>query len=186
MQNRWADSAAEKKRLEDADRPRSTASSGRDVSSRISRMASVRLSPVGDAARARARHAAAERRRLNTLNYGDLLNLTARVLRENADVRRALQQKYRWLFVDEFQDTDPVQAEIMFLLAADETMPPSPQTGASTAPTDWRHAAAASWRALRRRRSEAVDLPLPPRRHRHLQRRARALQRSGDRQGRCR
>jgi ATP-dependent helicase/nuclease subunit A len=42
------------------------------------------------------------------------------VLRENAGVRRALQQKYRYLFVDEFQDTDPVQAEIVFLLAADE------------------------------------------------------------------
>ncbi len=38
----------------------------------------------------------------------------------NADVRHALQQKYRWIFVDEFQDTDPVQAEIMMLLAADE------------------------------------------------------------------
>ncbi len=69
----------------------------------------------------RARHgAAAERRRLNVLNYGDLLNLTAHVLRTNPLVRRALQRKYRHLFVDEFQDTDPVQAEIVFLLAADE------------------------------------------------------------------
>ena len=78
----------------------------------------------------------AERRRLNSLNYGDLLNLTARVLRENADVRRALQQKYRWLFVDEFQDTDPIQAEIVFLLAADEASARSRPT--STATTDWR------------------------------------------------
>jgi ATP-dependent helicase/nuclease subunit A len=66
-------------------------------------------------------HAARERRRGNTLNYGDLLQLAARVLRGNPDVRRALQTKYRWLFVDEFQDTDPVQAEIIFLLAAGET-----------------------------------------------------------------
>lgn len=64
-------------------------------------------------------YAAAERRRLNTLNYGDLLQLAASVLRNNANVRRALAEKYRWLFVDEFQDTDPVQAEIMFLLASD-------------------------------------------------------------------
>jgi ATP-dependent helicase/nuclease subunit A len=63
-------------------------------------------------------HAAAERRRHNRLNYGDLLQRVACVLRENAEVRRALQQKYRWLFVDEFQDTDPVQAEIIILLAA--------------------------------------------------------------------
>ena len=65
-------------------------------------------------------YASDERRRRNSLNYGDLLNLTAKVLRENAQVRHALQQKYRHLFVDEFQDTDPVQAEIVFLLAADE------------------------------------------------------------------
>ena len=64
--------------------------------------------------------AAAERRRRNTLNYNDLLQLAAKMLRENGDVRRALQQKHRWLFVDEFQDTDPVQAEIIFLLAGRE------------------------------------------------------------------
>lgn len=83
--------------------------------------------------RARAQ-AANDRRRLNTLNYGDLLQLTARVLRENADVRRALQEKCRWLFVDEFQDTDPVQAEIMFLLAADSSL----GGGVGAAVDDWR------------------------------------------------
>ena len=61
------------------------------------------------------------RQRANTLNYDDLLQLTARVLRGNARVRRALSEKYHWLFVDEFQDTDPVQAEIIFLLAGVET-----------------------------------------------------------------
>jgi ATP-dependent helicase/nuclease subunit A len=63
-------------------------------------------------------YATAERRRRNTLNYGDLLQLAAHVLRGNASVRQALQQKCRFLFVDEFQDTDPVQAEIIFLLAS--------------------------------------------------------------------
>ena len=62
-------------------------------------------------------HAAQARRRANSLNYDDLLQLTAKVLRGNADVRCALQGKYRWLFVDEFQDTDSIQAEIFFLLA---------------------------------------------------------------------
>jgi ATP-dependent helicase/nuclease subunit A len=64
-------------------------------------------------------YATAERRRMNSLNYADLLNLTSRVLRENEVVRRALQQKFRHLLVDEFQDTDPVQAEILFWLAED-------------------------------------------------------------------
>ena len=61
------------------------------------------------AARARA-HAV-------SLNYEDLLQRAARLLRGNAQVRAALQRKYRWLFVDEFQDTDPIQAEVIFLLA---------------------------------------------------------------------
>jgi ATP-dependent helicase/nuclease subunit A len=84
-------------------------------------------------------HAGRERRRGNTLNYGDLLQLAARVLRGNADVRRALQGKYRWLFVDEFQDTDPVQAEIIFLLAGEHPSLPVAGTPISTAePVDWR------------------------------------------------
>jgi ATP-dependent helicase/nuclease subunit A len=84
-------------------------------------------------------HAARERRRGNTLNYGDLLQLAARVLRGNAEVRRALQGKYRWLFVDEFQDTDPVQAEIIFLLAGEAPAPSAARTRAAAAgPVDWR------------------------------------------------
>jgi ATP-dependent helicase/nuclease subunit A len=84
----------------------------------------------------RARQTASgERRRLNAVNYGDLLNLTARVLRENVGVRRALQQKFRYLLVDEFQDTDPVQAEIVFWLAEDGT---AFSAASSSEPADWR------------------------------------------------
>ena len=63
-------------------------------------------------------HAAELRRRAVTLNYGDLLQYAAALLRDNLEVRTALQRKYRWLFVDEFQDTDPIQAEVILLLAA--------------------------------------------------------------------
>ena len=62
--------------------------------------------------------AASARERTVALNYEDLLQRAARVLREKAEVRAALQRKYRWLFVDEFQDTDPVQAEVILLLSA--------------------------------------------------------------------
>ena len=65
----------------------------------------------------RARRGKAERRRRNALSFNDLLLSPPTSCGANPVVRRALQQKYRWLFVDEFQDTDPVQAEIMFLLA---------------------------------------------------------------------
>jgi len=60
------------------------------------------------------------RRRALTLNYGDLLQRAAVLLRANLEVRHALQQKYKWLFVDEFQDTDPIQAEVIVLLAGTE------------------------------------------------------------------
>ena len=69
--------------------------------------------------KARASYAA-ERRRDNIVNYTDLLSAAAALLRTNPDVRLAMQQKYRWILVDEFQDTDPIQAEVLVLLTADE------------------------------------------------------------------
>ena len=63
---------------------------------------------------------AAERRRDNIVNYTDLLSAAAALLRTKPDVRLAMQQKYRWILVDEFQDTDPIQAEVLVLLTADE------------------------------------------------------------------
>ena len=108
-------------------------------------------------------HAAEVRRRAITLSYEDLLQIAARLLRERPDVRGALQQKYRWLFVDEFQDTDPIQAEVICLLAAEPRRAPAARLDARPAPAR---------RAVRRRRSQAVDLPVPPRRHRDLRPRA--------------
>ncbi|MEJ5337637.1 MAG: UvrD-helicase domain-containing protein, partial [Thermus sp.] len=52
------------------------------------------------------------------LGYQDLLVKTAELLRENPEARRALRDRYRFILVDEFQDTDPVQAEILFLLTS--------------------------------------------------------------------
>jgi ATP-dependent helicase/nuclease subunit A len=120
VQTWWADTTRAKQRFRDLINPMHQAFRDETVTPYLSqwRQYVYRLS-VSVLVRARE-HAAAERRRVNSLNYGDLLTLTARVLRENAEVRRAMQRKYRHLFVDEFQDTDPVQAEIVFLLAANE------------------------------------------------------------------
>jgi ATP-dependent helicase/nuclease subunit A len=80
-----------------------------------------------------ARDAYAEqRRRENIVNYVDLLRRTAGMLREGEAVRLALQRKYRWLFIDEFQDTDPVQAEIFLMLAADEAGAAGPDATAGS------------------------------------------------------
>jgi ATP-dependent exoDNAse (exonuclease V) beta subunit len=54
------------------------------------------------------------------LDFLDLLLRATALVRERADVRREFQQRFRCLFVDEFQDTDPLQAELLLLLAADD------------------------------------------------------------------
>ncbi|MDW7670262.1 MAG: UvrD-helicase domain-containing protein [Bacillota bacterium] len=66
------------------------------------------------------------RRKNGWINFQDLLLLTAALLRDNPEVRRYFQQKYQCLLVDEFQDTDPIQAEIVFFL-----------TGTDVAETNW-------------------------------------------------
>ena len=60
------------------------------------------------------------RERLATaqLGFSDLLLLSAALLRENPDARDQLGARYAHLLVDEFQDTDPVQAEVCLLLAS--------------------------------------------------------------------
>ncbi len=58
------------------------------------------------------------------LNFQDLLMRAATLLRENPHVRRYLGERITHLLIDEFQDTDPIQAEVVFLLAdADVTTP---------------------------------------------------------------
>src|SRR6185295_8634029 len=58
--------------------------------------------------------------RSGKLDFVDLLIRTRNLLRESKDVREFLQEEFTHIFVDEFQDTDPVQAEILILLAADD------------------------------------------------------------------
>jgi ATP-dependent helicase/nuclease subunit A len=53
------------------------------------------------------------------LSFHDLLERTARLLRERPDVRVTFAKRHPFLLVDEFQDTDPLQAEILLLLTAD-------------------------------------------------------------------
>jgi ATP-dependent helicase/nuclease subunit A len=53
------------------------------------------------------------------LNFQDLMMHTSQLLKKNLEVRRYFQEKYRFLLVDEYQDTDPIQAEIMFYLTSE-------------------------------------------------------------------
>jgi len=63
--------------------------------------------------------------RLSTgrLSFEDLLLRAAELLRSDRGARAALGERWRYVLVDEFQDTDPIQAEVLFLLGS---TPPAP------------------------------------------------------------
>ena len=60
-----------------------------------------------------------ERLRTGRLGFEDLLLRARDLLRNDREARRDLGRRYAHLLVDEFQDTDPIQAEVCFLLASD-------------------------------------------------------------------
>ena len=62
----------------------------------------------------------AAKRRLGRVDFLDLLLRARDMLLEHRDVRAAYQLQLKRLFVDEFQDTDPLQVEILLLLASDD------------------------------------------------------------------
>lgn len=51
------------------------------------------------------------------VGFDGLLTLTRDLLRDRPEVRERVRRKYRMILVDEFQDTDPVQYEIVLYLA---------------------------------------------------------------------
>ncbi len=55
------------------------------------------------------------------LSFDDLIIKTRNLLAQNLRVRRVLKEKFDALFIDEFQDTDPVQGELLLFLAEEKT-----------------------------------------------------------------
>ncbi len=55
------------------------------------------------------------------LNFQDLLMKASELLRDNQEVREYFKKRFTHLLVDEFQDTDPIQAEIMLYLTGEDT-----------------------------------------------------------------
>ncbi len=62
----------------------------------------------------------AEKRRRNVLDFDDLLLYARDLLRRSANARAHFRRRFEFLAVDEFQDTDPLQMEILLRLAAAE------------------------------------------------------------------
>src|SRR5579863_4834711 len=61
----------------------------------------------------------AELKKNNALDFDDLLLEAARLLKVSAETRERYQRRYRYLLVDEYQDTNRPQYELMKLLASE-------------------------------------------------------------------
>ncbi len=93
------------------------------------------------------------KRRAGRLDFLDLLLVARNLVRDNPAVRAELQNRFTHIFVDEFQDTDPLQAEILLLLSAADDRRDQLAEGQAD-----------SRQIIYRRRSQAIDLPFSPRR----------------------
>jgi ATP-dependent exoDNAse (exonuclease V) beta subunit len=58
--------------------------------------------------------------RAGRVDFLDLLLRARDLVRDSRPVREELQARFSHIFVDEFQDTDPLQAELLLLMAADD------------------------------------------------------------------
>lgn len=63
------------------------------------------------------------------LDFDDLIYAARNLLRDHEPVRQALGRRYAKILVDEFQDTDPLQAEIFWRLCGDPGNDPQDWTG---------------------------------------------------------
>lgn len=56
------------------------------------------------------------------MSHDDVLYFGYRLLRENNSIREVIRAKFPYIFIDEFQDTNPIQAEILKMLGEKETI----------------------------------------------------------------
>lgn len=54
-----------------------------------------------------------KKKEMNSFDFDDLLTEVAKSLNENSELRSYYQNKYKYIFVDEFQDTNPIQYGIL-------------------------------------------------------------------------
>ncbi len=63
-------------------------------------------------------------RQANAVDFDDLLLLTAKLLQNHVEVRRELQQRWQYLLVDEYQDTNKAQFVIASMIAGEQAALP--------------------------------------------------------------
>ncbi len=69
------------------------------------------------------------------LDFMDLLLRAHRLLCGNRDVAERVSRRFRYLFVDEFQDTDPLQAGMLKVLSTGAAPAGDPENGAADGPS---------------------------------------------------
>jgi superfamily I DNA/RNA helicase len=72
-----------------------------------------------------------ELKSLNAVDFDDLLLLTVRLFREHEEVRARWRDRFRFLLVDEFQDTNSLQLDLIGLLAKEPPRNATPDAHAS-------------------------------------------------------
>ena len=97
----------------------------------IGALRAATFTPALEAARKFVVDQSARRKKEGHAGFHDLLVWARDMLRNNPDARRRFQRRFHHLLVDEFQDTDPIQAEIAFFLAGD------PDDRAGSMSKDW-------------------------------------------------
>ena len=97
----------------------------------IAALRTAAFTPALEAVRKFVVDQSARRKEEGHAEFHDLLVWARNMLRDNPDARRRFQRRFHHLLVDEFQDTDPIQAEIAFFLAGD------PDDRAGSMSKDW-------------------------------------------------
>jgi ATP-dependent helicase/nuclease subunit A len=101
-------------------------------------LAARALTPLLEAARQAAIDFRNHRRDTGQLTFDDLLSLTFETLRTRPEVLSEIHERFRSILVDEFQDTDPLQLEIVSLIAS----------GTAAEPFRWQSTTPVSGRAF--------------------------------------
>ncbi len=96
---------------------RSAARRAHDLVRALVRVDDETIADLVRAAQPLARRCRERLLREGQVTFDGLLRLTRDLLARHPEIRRALSSRYRTILVDEFQDTDPLQYEILFFIA---------------------------------------------------------------------
>ena len=97
-----------------------TAGQARKLAAAFCRVSEETIAAIVEAAAPLARIARERLLAAGYVSFDGLLRLTRDLLARHTDVRRELGARHRAILVDEFQDTDPLQYQILFFLAEED------------------------------------------------------------------